>query len=215
MPHVYDTGLALPQRTAIRNAVIARLGLLKRPTYYLQAVAPLPGEITADEEGFKAIEQAVHGRAPALLVALGRGESASAGMPASTARKEIEIVVYVLSKHARGTVEGRLAGDVASLDVTKDPGIETMLEHIEELLLGWDLGIAGVSEIRPVSEAEIESNEAQTLWEMTFAVRVMRDVNHYRLLTTLLNEIDAQHLVDGADPGNPVSVTRTTVEEEP
>lgn len=213
MPHVYDSGLVVPQRTALRAAIVSRLLLLKRPQLYLQAVDVLPGRLDGgDDDTMSELATLLQGRTPAMLVALGRADAAGSGMPASTTRLEYEIVVYIADAHARGTVLGRLAGDAAAADVTKDPGIETMIEHAEELLLGRDLGIPGVTELRLESEDPVRSDEVFTLWALTFKARGMRDVNHNRAITTLLTEIDAGHHVDGADPANPVSVTRTLVE---
>lgn len=213
MPHVYDTGLAVPQRTAIRSAIVSRLSLLKKPTLYLQAVDVLPGRLDGgDDETLGELANTLQGRTPAMLVALGRGDATAAGMPASTTRLEIEVLVYIANAHARGTVTGRLAGDAAAADVTKDPGIETMIEHAEELLLGRSLGVAGVSEMRLDSEEPFYSDDLVTLWALTFKVRAMRDVNHNRSITTILTEIEASHLVEGADPANPVSATRTLLE---
>jgi hypothetical protein len=211
VPHVYDHGGVKPQRTALRDALVARLSLLKRPAMYLQAVVMLPTRINDPDDG--TLYAALNGRAPAIAIALGRGEAAGGGMPASSARKNIEIAIYVVSSHGRGNVEGRLAGDVSSAaDVTKDPGVETMLEHVEELLLGRDLGIPGVAEIRPGTEDEVWSGEDMTIWEATYTVRVDRAINHNRLVTTLLTEIDTRHEVDDADPDNPEAVNLTAIE---
>ena len=213
MPHVYDHGGAVPQRTALRNALLTRLSVLKRPTMYLHAVSALPTPLAAMDEAADAyLSRAVGGRYPAVAVALGRGDAAPAGMPQSHARKTIEVAVYVMSAHGRDYVEGRLSGDVSAATVTNDPGIETMLEHVEELLLGRDLGVPGVSELRPVHEQEVWSGDDFTVWELLFTARVDRTINHNRLVTTLLAEIDARHEVEGADPDNPEAVSLTTLE---
>lgn len=213
MAHRYDTGLAIPQRTALRNAIIDRLGTLRRPAMYLMAVRPLPRRVTGDEDGIADIMNALGGQAPAMLVGLGNATHSAAGAPASRARKSLDVGVYVISGHGRGVVEGRMAGDTsATTDNARDPGVETMLEHAEELLLGRDLGVAGVSELRAEAETEIYSGDDFTIWELAFSVQISRDINHSRLVTQLLTEIDSQYSVVDSDVGNPVFVTRTPIE---
>jgi hypothetical protein len=217
MAHAYDTGLAKPQRTLIRQAVMARLALLKKPALYLQAVAALPLKIQgrSDEEGLGFLALALNGAAPALAVVLGRGDVAAAGQNAAHARKTIELVVYVVSNNVRGLVDGRLAGDAASAaSDSADPGIETMVEHVEQMLLGFDLGIDGVEEIRPVSEDELATGQDVTIWEVVFSIRVDRSINHDRSITQLLLDIETRNRVDGSAAADDY-VTRTALENDP
>jgi hypothetical protein len=214
MAHTYDTGLAKAQRTLVRNAVVARLALLKRPDLYLQAVVGVPSRIQgrSDEDGIGALYEALNGAAPAAAVALGRGDTAAAGQNAAHARKTIELVVYVASNNSRGMVDGRLAGDPASAaSNAADPGIETMVEHVEQLLLGFDLGIDGVEEIRAVSEDEVVTAQNITIWEVVFSVRVDRSINHDRAVTQLLLDIETRNRVHGSAAADDF-VTRTALE---
>jgi hypothetical protein len=217
MAHAYDTGLAKPQRTLIREAVMARLALLKKPTLYLQAVAALPIKIQgrSDEEGMGFLQLALNGASPAVVVVLGRGDIAAAGQNAAHARKTIELVVYVVSSNVRGVVDGRLAGDAAAATSdSADPGIETMVEHVEQMLLGYDLGIDGVDEIRPVSEDELATGQDVTIWEVVFSIRVDRSINHDRHLTQLLLEIETRNRVHGSAAAGDY-VTLTALEDDP
>jgi hypothetical protein len=212
MPHAYDTGLLIPQRTAIRNAVVTRLQLLARPTLYARTVAWLPVRLNSEEVAPEVI-QVLQGNNPALLVALGRGDALAAGMGANRARIEIEVAVYVVTSHGRDMVLGRLSGDVRSADITQDPGADTMVEHVEELLTGWDMGIPGVEELRLQSENEVATSPDLTVWEVLFSVRCDRTAGRHPVLATLLASIAAAHSAGGADIANPVIETVTTVEE--
>jgi hypothetical protein len=215
MAHAYDTGLAMPQRTLVREAVMARLAALKKPFRYLQAVAAMPLKIQgrSDEEGMGFLFHALSGAAPALAVVLGRGDFAAAGQNAAHARKTLELVVYVVSTNVRGVVDGRLAGDAAAAaSDTADPGIETIVEHVEQLLLGRDLGIDGVEEIRPVSEDELATGQDVTVWEVVFSIRVDRSINHDRAITQLLLEVETRNRVHGSAAADDF-VTRTALEE--
>jgi hypothetical protein len=212
MPHVYDTGQLLPQRTAIRNAVIQRLQLLARPTLYARAISALAVQLDAGDEIPAEVVRTLQGNNPAILVALGPGEALAAGMGGNRTRIELELSVYVVTSHGRDLVVGRLAGDVRSADVTQDPGADTMVEHVEELLTGWDPGIPGVEEIRLQRESELSTTLDLTIWEVEFSVRVDRTAGRHPALTTLLASIAAVHNAAGAGDANPVIETVTDVE---
>lgn len=211
MPQTYDTGFALPLRTLIRRAVMQRLAVLRRSTgMYLQGVVALPARLNDDEDSLKVLDDAREGAAPVMAVALGRGDyrTHASGLGHTNTRKAVEIFVYVVSTHRRGNVEGRLENDAAAVDVTKDPGIDTMLEHAEQVLIGADLGISGVEEIRGGDENEIFSGDDMSIWELTLSVHVDRDINRDRVITQLLTEIDTSTTADGVA----TSEIRTPVE---
>jgi hypothetical protein len=209
MPHVYDSGQALPQRTAIRNAVIARLQLLARPTLYARSIEALSTRMVGDEIREDMV-QALQGSHPAILVGIGRGDATAAGMGANRARLNVEVGVYVVTGHGRDMVLGRLAGDVRATDVTQDPGIDTMIEHVEELLTGWYPDVPGVEELRLQTESELYSAPDFSIWEVLFSVRCDRTAGTHPRVTALLESIAASHNVEGADT---VSTTITPVEE--
>lgn len=202
MPHKFDTGLAKPQRTLIREAIIAKLAPLlttANPARYVAAIKPLPRALRGegDGDGFAMLKYEVAGKAPCILVAVGRKRYDSSVNPLE-ARGELEVAIYLVSSHARGIVSGRLAIDaVATADLTKDPGIEVMLEHVEELLLGQPLGIAGVDMLRPTDEDEVVTFEDFTAWELRFVVAVERVINPNRDETELVTSIEGKHEESG------------------
>ena len=207
----YDTGLALPQRTTIRNAVIARLAALKTtatPARYVFDVKPLARRFRGegDEDGMNLLIETFQGSAPAIAVALGRKVYEATDGDAYLSRATLELAVYAVSKHSRGTVEGRLATDVTGdASVTADPGLEAMLEHIEELLLGQAIGVDGVSELRPVSEDEVITAADGSIWEQVYELHVERQINPSRANTTLITSIEGDHRLDGIADTNPNS----------
>jgi hypothetical protein len=197
--HVFDTGLAYAQRSLIRDAIVTRLSALlttAAPSRYLHAVKPIarPYRGEGDEDGAAILVSALLGQAPAIAVALGRKTYEATDAEPYTSRGTIDVAIYVLSKHPRGLVDGRLKTDVAgNAAITADPGIEAMLEHVEELLLGQSLGIAGVSELRPVDEDEVATADDGTIWEQTYTIGVERQINPSRLMTTVIDSIEGRH----------------------
>lgn len=224
--HAYDTGLALAQRTLIRNAVIAKLApLLKANGRYLHAIKPMPRRYRGegDDAGRQQLVNTLLGQAPAIAVALGRKTYEATDGDAFLSLAELEVSIAVISQHGRdpALVEGRLATDVVGdAALTSDPGIEAALEHIEELLLGQDLGVAGTTELRPVDEEEVETAENGTIWQQTYTLRVERQINPSRG-NTLITSIEARTTPEGiadSDPNsaadlNPLVTTVAALEE--
>lgn len=224
--HTYDTGLALAQRTLIRNAVIAKLApLLRANGRYVLAIKPIPRRYRGegDIEGRQQLVNALLGQTPAIGVALGRKTYEATDGDAFISLGELELSIVVISQHGRdpALVEGRLATDpVGDAAITADPGIEAMLEHVEELLLGQSIGVAGTSELRPVDEEEVETAENGSIWQQTYSIRVERQINPSRG-NTLITSIEAKTTPEGiadSDPNsaadlNPLIDTITTLEE--
>jgi hypothetical protein len=205
----FDTGLYRPVRSVIRQAIIDRLGttptgngkpLLKALGGYIAKIAPLPRPLKGesdDERGFVFI--ALQGASPALLVALGDmdfepldGNEEYLG--------ELEVVVYSFSDNLRSFVDGRLSPDaVAAGDPTADPGIETTLEHVRELLCGQEVDIIGVHELRPKREAEVFTYGDGSLWEHRFAAKVQVSINPERAKSDPVKSIEVQQDIDDGD----------------
>lgn len=209
MAHVYDTDLTKPQRTAIRDALVAKLAPLKKtsvPALYLQAIVTIarPYRGAGDETGLTLLANALLGRAPAIAIALGRTTFESSGSLPSENRGELELALYCCSEHARDVEEGRLYGDaIAAGSNTADPGIWTMLEHARELVAGAQLGIASVGEPRLVEEDEVLTAAEATVWEQRYRVPLTAELDPARSVTQLLLSIEGRHTVEGANPGGP------------
>lgn len=208
--NVYDTGLPTSQRSAIRTAVMAKLApLLKssNPSLYLRAIVPLAMPISAghDEQALALMNVALAGQAPAVCVALGKKTFEAAGSLEVDGRGILEVHVYVVSSNPRNTVDGRLANDVvAATDNTADPGIETMLEHVGQLLDGQDLGIDTVYEMIAESEDIVWTADDYTIFEQLYRVKVDLAINVDRNITQLVTSIAAQTSIDTAQSGVPV-----------
>lgn len=221
MPHTYDSGQTLSGRRLIRAQVVAKLGgLAKSAGLYAAAIVELPAPFDAsDDELAEMLALALGGQSPAIAVALGDRQFEASGGNGDEWRGDLEVHVYVATRLQRGALEQTRGDVVADVDVTKDPGIETMLEHVFERLAGQRLrtAIGGAAaapmtaELRPQSERVVYFATDWLVWEQVYALDAQVDVDHLRGLATQLAEIDAdQDLHDGAD-ANPVAQTRSTI----
>lgn len=199
--HKYDTGHFRPQRSMVRQGVIDKLApLLVANGRYAHAIAgiPRPLKSEADDE-LALIEFAIGTRYPAICVGLGRKDYEATGMdiPAVQYRAELELAIYVMTANARAREDGRLSTDIAgSADLKNDPGIEAILEHIEQILLGQDIDIAGVSEMRPKYEDEVFTGAEFSVWEQRYSVKVNRDINPDRDVDGIVTSIEMKDLDD-------------------
>lgn len=202
MAHAFDTGLPKPQRTQIRTAIATALApLLYTPTPtpagYVRAIVEFAGSVKSEDDvdGLAMLYGLLQGRAPAIAVSLGGKSYEASGSTASADRHRANLTVdiFVASNHQRSH-EARAAGDVVSAaDDTVDPGFEVMLEHIEELLSGTDLGVGTVYRMIPQREDEVATGEGITIWRQQYQVKTQRDVNPNRTVSQLLLEIQALH----------------------
>lgn len=193
MAHTFDTGLARPQRTTLRNGAVTLLAGLRRPAGYLQAVIPWGGVVRGftDDLGIDQLWKALMGRAPAIAVSLGDRANEPAGMGGFNGKGPIELLVYFYSNHLRELEAGRLSQDAVALanDVA-DPGLDVMLEHAEELLVGQYVGTnKTIKQIALRREEELRTENGFTLWVQRYAVEITRTINPHRGLTQMLEEL--------------------------
>lgn len=194
MAHAFDTGLARPQRTLVRNGAVTLLsGLLRTNGGYLRAVLPWGGVIRGftDVKGVDDLWKALLGRAPAIAIAVNDRTSEPAGIGGFNFKSELELVAYHYSNHPRSLTAGRMEIDAAGLaSDTADPGLDVMLEHAEELLVGQRCGAsATVKQVVPTREEELLTDEGLTLWAQRYSVTLHRQINEYRGVTALLAEL--------------------------
>ena len=179
MAQVFDHGLARPLRTLVRDGVIAALApLLFSEGGYLAAVEKFAAVVRTDDLAtIGHLREVLAGRSPAVLVALAGKAFEERGNTEHRWSAQLTVQVIVCSNNASSLVE-RLDGDAAS-DVSDqaDPGIDVILEHVEELLIANNLAIGTKAHaLRPISEEEIGTEEGETLWMQTYQVLVSRDV---------------------------------------
>lgn len=226
MAHSYDSTLSTTQRKVVRDAVVARLApLLVSSGKYLSQIQPIGfvapagnrSEINDEERAM--LHEIASGKTPCVLVAVGDKRYQASGM--STKQDnwscEIEVHVYAISQHARDLTT-RLAGDVASAaSDTKDPGIWTILEHLEELLIGFQPEDAGtiktIHALRPAAEEELDVADDMSIWRQRYTTKLERFLTRSKGVTQALTQIRTEHDVvdenDTALPSNPIVTTET------
>lgn len=196
MAHAFDTGLTRAQRTLIRAGAVSLLApLLRSAGGYLQAIIPWGGVVRSyqDLEGIDLLWAAFNGRAPSVAIALGDRVPSPAGMGGFNFTSKLELVAYHYSNHPRDLESGRLEIDVAGLAAnTADPGLDVMMEHVEELLIGQRCGAsATIKQIRPTREEELRSENGYSLWAQRYEVQVERTINPNRGISQLITEFRA------------------------
>lgn len=205
MPHSFDTVLAAPQRTLLVSGTVTLLAGLKRPAGYLASVTEWGGVIRsyADDEGIDQLFEALLGQTPAVAISLGDRVNKAAGIGGYKSTSELELLVYFLNTHSRNLYGGRQAADVvAAAANTNDPGLHVMLEHVEELLVGQRCGdSASIKQVRLEREVEVRTRNGFTLWCQHYAVTVDRQINEFRSVSQMLNDIRTTlHLGDTTVP---------------
>jgi hypothetical protein len=223
--HTFDTGLSVPQRRLLRDAIVTALApMLRASGRYCDAVVAYDRPVkTGAEQEIGELIDTLNGRDPAIAVALGRqiftpdGVRGDRGTHAGT----ITAFVYYLSRNLRSHM-ARVAGDVRSGQVdTADPGIEVMLEHGLEILTGAKVtdDSGTVHRLIPKDEDELETGADYSLWCQTFEVRVQRDRKLKKgvsqRVTTIVTTHDEHpdltpddHVLDG-NPQNPLITSET------
>lgn len=206
MTHAFDTGAPLAQRTLIRRGVISLLSGLKKPAGYLIDVIPFGAVVRSytDVDGVTMLIDAIGGRTPSILIALGDASSKVANISGFQAAKEIELLVYHASGHARNYLTGRHEMDVSAVASDgADPGLDVIMEHTEELIIGQYCGISppqpSIKQARPDREEELHTGAPLTIWLQTFRIPVTRVINEFRTATQLLESIAWRFAIDIAE----------------
>lgn len=222
MTWAFDSGLPKPIRTLVRNAVLAKLAPLAKPTGFLEALVPLGYDIAGphDDHNIDMLVEELHGRSPAIAVALCDCHDSPAGAPGFS-KGALVVELYFVSSHLRDMTDGRVAGDpVAAASDAADPGLEVIMQLAWQLLFNApmvldDTKVDSKQRAQPlirVSETPIGSMKDFTLWKQKYTTQITLDVNLYRdviqqLLsahTTLIptgDEPESLHMAEDTDVG--------------
>lgn len=205
----FDTGLAAPQRTLLRAAILQQMQpLLKVNGGFIKKIASLPYAVGHSTDDLAWIVEAIDYQVPAVIVALGKQEYESVGTTGLEWEGELEVVLYVASGNARDIVVGRLATDVqGQSDPTADQGIEATLELVmRQLVLGQQFGIATTHEFRATSEEPLVTFAEYTLWEQRYLTRVEVVIDPYRAVTQQAMTVDIQSTQQNIDDTTGITV---------
>jgi hypothetical protein len=193
----------------IRQAIIDHLSttptgtgrpLLRSAGGYLNKIGALPMPLDgSDEEVAGELWVALQGVAPpAICVALGGEDFEALGIGGRNWTGELEVAVYAVSTNLRALVEGRLSPDaLAATDPTADPGIETMLEHVRQLLCGEDFSLPTVHAVKPKSVRHKATGADVTIWEHRFTLGVDVVVDPQRANSDVAGDLEVQSVLEG------------------
>jgi hypothetical protein len=214
MTRTFDTGLAEPLRTLIRNAIVERLAVLTRAQgAFAQGIVPMPFALKSQLRGMDETElgfflDALNGRTPAYGVAL--GDTKVVKRSAGSRVGELEVEIYSFCSHQRNLVLGRLEADgPAMLFDIKDPGIDVMLELMRERLDEQQLDVETIGgkakEMRFEGEYELLTNRNQSIWGSMFSIQVELPANPNRDIVEYLTTLDTKHRIGAGSPPNPAT----------
>lgn len=134
---------------------------------YLHGVDPYNGEID-QTEGPEDLRRALRGRSPMILVAAVGGSFTAESQSRRRWMRLVTLELYVSSNHNR-TRENRTRSDVvADGDPTADPGIYQILEDVQQILSGNDLGLSGVGPLSPRREDVLLQEKDFTVWRLLY-----------------------------------------------
>lgn len=164
-------------RKQVEDAVIARLAPLLRPTLsggtstgYLKAIKEYAGELAGKE--LADLKDKLAGQTPGLLVATGRGAYDEVSARRARARKNLDVEILVVSSNMRGLSE-RAVGSAGDTSPPNDPGVYAIMEDVDRVLHGVDLGITGVGvALVPTLEAPFVETHDLLVWLKKYAVPV-------------------------------------------
>lgn len=209
MPHTFDTGLPAAQRTMVFDAIVTALADLRRDNgMYLRGVHMIARPVekamreTHDEMGIYLINNASQGNFPCALVAFGRASKRRIGTDPLDAVAELDVQVLICSANLGGLEAGRLtAGAAVATDLTIDPGMFVMVEHVEERLDGQALGVDGTYELRMSHDDEIDTLKEYSVRELRFDLQLDRTINPSRNDARVSLSIEADNQLDGIPAG--------------
>ena len=194
MTHKFDTGFDLPQRTRIRRGAVSLLSGLKRSNGgYLMDVIPWGGivRVYTDVDGVASLQGALK-KMPAIAVAVGDRSSEVKTIGGYNEWGSIDLLVYFVSNNARADQIWRHEADATGrANDMADPGLDVMMDHAKELLIGQRCGAPGndIKQIRPQNERELYTDQSHTIWVQEYQITTLVQISEFRTVTQLLESI--------------------------
>lgn len=214
--HHFDTTLLKPQRTMITEGAIALLSGLLRPVGYLGAVIPWGAAVTSrtDEVGVAQFVSAMTARSPSIAIVTGDASMTPAGIGGFQSKKTMDLLVYICTTHKRDGYLGRMALDgQGSADLTADPGLHIIMEHVTELMIGQRAGsTSSIKQIVPDREEELYTGEQVTIWLQTYRVEVRTNISEFRTVKQLVTSIHHRLSTNLAEVPPPAAKTSVAID---
>lgn len=172
----YTTGHQRPQEMLLAEALVSRISLLHKDNgLFLAHVGELPTlPSRLRREAWDMAVKQMGARVPAAFVIIDSARTREGDNSGHTWQRDYDVTVAVFSNHRRDTVTGRLNPDLDSMTQNdKDPGIRAMCELVDTLIMGWDIGIDGVYDVRPGSQGmqTVYAGRDGTMRELHYVVK--------------------------------------------
>lgn len=218
MAWIFDSGLQRPTRTLVRQAVLAKLQPLLKPTGFCSAIIEVGFPIVNahDDLGIDLLEKELINRTPAIAVATCDCHDSPAGAPDRSLGK-LEVELYFFSTHRRGTTQGRTTGDaVAAARDNADPGLDVMMQLAWQLLFDAPMVLDDArprsqqraQPMKRSSEQHVITTEQHTIWKQTWSTQVTYDANLYRDVTQkLIEAYTTSHQANDPAPAEILTIT--------
>jgi phage gp37-like protein len=189
-------------RAQIEDAIVERVSQLK-PRIAL--VEPYDGEIGV--LGLDEIVATIGGKFPGVLVTAGKASYSDTKTNRRSGRKTIEVKMVVADRALRSRSDAQRAG------IGDEPGIFGVLDLIQGLLFGHDLGIDGVYRLEPYAEDVLFQSKDVVVWQVTYSAPtdVEKTIEQTDALITILR---AEHGLssDEDQSSNPLVTADTDLE---
>lgn len=186
-------------RTQLEDAVV---GAIEAKLDYLKFVGPYAGEASGKDED--EIFNRLQGLAPAVLVSTNDSRPDTL-IQSRHVIKEVDVNLLVVSNNPRSReARNRDAG-----------GIYQMADDLERLLLGRDVGIAGVGRLNYASESSFIHRPELAAWRIRYTVRMnaIADADDAPTLLELAGSIKFSREEDPAGTGPTIVGVNETLPE--
>ncbi len=198
LPLELDIPVDGSQRGMIAEAVLQALQPLHvRNGGYLEFLGTWNGETEED------LQRVLSGASPAVLVWVGAGRINARAVNRQHVRKRYTVELFVIST-SFSSREAQGIGDENRELAGVDPGTYQIIDDLDDMLIGAELGIAGVYLLEP--EGETPGNVGETtMWRVTYGIEA--DGRRTRPREAVLLALRTRHnLVDpSAGVANPVA----------
>lgn len=203
MTQPFDSGLTRSRRELVQDriAVLVTPFTVAQPNGFLEAVEPIDFEVTGSDETLNALETILQGRAPAIAIAALGSKGTQTGGPGSSVH-ELDVLIYFVSRHARGLVDGRARADaISDLALKSDPGIFAAMELVWSRLFDADMKPATSHPMKLVDDDPVAASPDLTVWRQRWRVRLTMDANLARDITQKFLEAATKLHLQPDDPG--------------
>lgn len=108
------------------------------------------------------------GASPAILVATGETQFEPTDLRKRRYKERLSLYVLVVSRHLRSPEHRNRKDLEATINPSADPGVYALMRAAKDLLVGWDMAVAGLEPLSIVQEDVIFQQPELTMWRLLF-----------------------------------------------